>query len=419
MSLTLEGVKTSPMGLRAVQDLVSKLRIEGVVYCHWKSNEHLEEGMLGLTDLDMLFDRASAVKLARVLSDSGYKRFAATPGRSYPGVEDYLGFDTETGRLIHLHLHYELTAGEKHLKGYHLPWEDWVLSTRRFDERGQVYVADPNVEMLLLLVRSLLKIRLRSRLIGVLGRRYFRGGELVEYRWLKERIQADRLAGLAQTLLGEGAARRIVEIVGGEPSLRQLVGLRRAARPILALYRTYGPVEARTRRWVRELLWLRSALGRTLTHPAAPLSRTNPRGGLMIAFMGPDGSGKSTVVRGLVKWLSWKIDARPVYFGSGDGPASLLRWPLKLALKAVQKVGLLRAGGQSAAAGREKASGGVSGSGLGRYARPIWALVLAFEKRRTLRRAWKGRNLGLVMICDRYPQYQVMGFNDGPLLGPW
>ena len=51
--------------------------------------------------------------------------------------------------------------------------------------------------------------------------------------------------------------------------------------------------------------------------------------------------------------------------------------------------------------------------------RALWALVLAFEKRRTLRRAWSGRNRGMVMICDRYPQNQIMGFNDGPLLNGW
>jgi hypothetical protein len=48
-----------------------------------------------------------------------------------------------------------------------------------------------------------------------------------------------------------------------------------------------------------------------------------------------------------------------------------------------------------------------------------WALVLSYEKRRKLRGALRARNSGMVVICDRYPQCQVMGFNDGPLLSDW
>jgi thymidylate kinase len=49
----------------------------------------------------------------------------------------------------------------------------------------------------------------------------------------------------------------------------------------------------------------------------------------------------------------------------------------------------------------------------------LWALLLALEKRQSLRRAWRARNRGIVMVCDRYPQHQIMGFNDGPLLDRW
>src|SRR6266508_3511029 len=48
-----------------------------------------------------------------------------------------------------------------------------------------------------------------------------------------------------------------------------------------------------------------------------------------------------------------------------------------------------------------------------------WALTLSFEKRAKLRRMIRARNRGLIVICDRYPQSQVPGFNDGPLLAHW
>ena len=52
-------------------------------------------------------------------------------------------------------------------------------------------------------------------------------------------------------------------------------------------------------------------------------------------------------------------------------------------------------------------------------ARVLWALALANEKWRKLRRAMLARSRGLIVICDRYPQTQFPGQNDGPLLWPW
>jgi thymidylate kinase len=48
--------------------------------------------------------------------------------------------------------------------------------------------------------------------------------------------------------------------------------------------------------------------------------------------------------------------------------------------------------------------------------RVLWALSLAREKRQRLETAWRARNRGLIVITDRFPQAQIAGFNDGPLL---
>src|SRR5688572_32969105 len=94
--------------------------------------------------------------------------FRSLPHRGYPGVESFVGMDYDTGVLLHLHLHYQLTVGERHLKSYNLPWEDLVLSTRVLDEASGTYVADPNLEYMLLMVRAGLKVRVRERLRAAL-----------------------------------------------------------------------------------------------------------------------------------------------------------------------------------------------------------------------------------------------------------
>jgi hypothetical protein len=48
-----------------------------------------------------------------------------------------------------------------------------------------------------------------------------------------------------------------------------------------------------------------------------------------------------------------------------------------------------------------------------------WILTLTRERWRRFRRARRARNLGMVVICDRFPQAQTTGLNDGPWLGHW
>jgi hypothetical protein len=46
----------------------------------------------------------------------------------------------------------------------------------------------------------------------------------------------------------------------------------------------------------------------------------------------------------------------------------------------------------------------------------VWAAAVALDKRAKLAAACRGTNRGLVVLTDRYPQDQIIGFNDGPLL---
>jgi hypothetical protein len=131
--------------------------------------------------------------------------------------------------------------------------------------------------------------------------------------------------------------------------------------------------------------------------------------GIVVAVVGCDGSGKSLLAHTLTAGLA---DDRAVfvYFGSGDGPSSLLRRPMK-AVRDRLLGGKSDPGRTAHARRRHPAAMGV--------ARAVWALALAREKAGKLRRAERERRRGAVVICDRYPQDEVVGSNDGPLLGAW
>src|SRR2546427_12044570 len=139
-------------------------------YCHWKGNARLQAAVVGRRDLDILVDRDRALALSAILATVGFKRCTSSPWTAVPALEDYLALDSDTGRLVHLHLHYRLTVGDGFLKGYRLPWEAMVLSTRQFDATMAMYVADPHMELLLLIAGKAVTLGLIDRMAGWLGR---------------------------------------------------------------------------------------------------------------------------------------------------------------------------------------------------------------------------------------------------------
>jgi len=389
--------------------LLAALDRAGVRYCHFKSNAHVAAGVEGLTDLDLLCERAQAELIDGMLAAHGYKRFPAHASRAYPGVDDYLGVDEQTGRLLHLHLHYRLIVGERFFKNYRLPWEEEFLRRRVVDDETGVFVADPSLEWLLLVCRAALKIRWRERMGALFGTgRGESAGLREEHAWLAERVDARAPAEDAGRLLGAEASGLVADALAEDLRFRRLTALRRALLGNPKVLRAYGRLPALRIRWQRELRWAVGGVARRYLRRPVPSSRSGPAGGTIVAVIGSDGAGKSSVNEILHSWLRAKVDVIPIYFGSGQGHASILRWPLKLVL------GLRPSRSTPSTLDPEARRTRNVG-----FTRAVWALVLAREKRAKLRTAIRARERGFVVVCDRYPQTQVDGVNDGPILWRW
>jgi hypothetical protein len=247
-----------------------------------------------------------------------------------------------------------------------LPWEQLVLSTVRRDDDGCA-VPEPDLELLL-----------RAVWAAAVGER--QSGALADPAHLR---------ALVERLLGAAAVAKLPDL---DAAVRQalpafVTGARRAA---IAVRRP-------------------------------PVVQS---GGLVVAFVGCDGSGKSTVTREIEQWLGQALRVDRAYLGSGQGSSSLLRWPLLLVHRLLTRLLPPRATAKASSppAGSAPAEVAVAPAGprgLRARLRPIWALALAREKVGKLRAVLRARQQGAVVICDRYPQNEIMGFNDGPLLHGW
>ena len=389
--------------------LLGNLHRQGIRYCYWKSTRRLQAVLAGEADLDLLVAREDQHRITRTLLESGFKLFPSVAHRDHPAILSFLGYDEPSGRIVHVHLHSCLVIGERLLKNYRLPWERSVLSHAVLDPTVQIRVLDPATEAVLLMVRACIEHRVLDPIT------------LRSWRAIKQKFESDREALAAQVDRSAFRARCAellddvsAELLAGlfyEGGQRHQARACRHVRKELAAFRTYNAAEARLRSGGRALQWLAGGLNKRYLHVPRPWSRRVPGSGRVVALLGVDGSGKTTVVAAIRAWLGAEIDVMPIYFGTGDGRPSLLLLPLKLMVPLTTVLLRKKPKGSSHGSVSSRPPGLLYSALL-----TIWATALAVEKRGKLHAAHRGASRGMVVIADRYPQNEIADYNDGPLL---
>lgn len=305
-----------PTDMRQVASLFQALNRAGVRYCHWKSNVHLEQALSGKTDLDLLVDREHGELFRSVLNEHHIKPLVAAPGKHYPGIDNYLGYDPGSGKLFHLHVHYQLILGEQFVKNYRLPVEKQFLDSARPDQG--VKVPAPELELIILSLRALLKYRDRDVIKDMFSIRTpgLPAAIRQEINWLMAQTNRASLEVALQTLgdiVPADVVRGFLDTVVDQPRAGYtLFRLRERVRQALRPYQRQDRFWAALH-YCREL-WRRRK--RIRSRPPQKMSPVG--GGQTIALVGADGAGKSTTRQILYQWLAWKFDTHVFYLGSQE-----------------------------------------------------------------------------------------------------
>ncbi len=391
-------------------DLLTAFHEHRIAYCYWKSSRRIAEVLAGDADLDLLIAHPDQHRAQQVLLQSGFKFFPSVPAREHPAVSSFLGHDEASGRIVHVHMHLRLVAGERLFKNYRLPWEATVLAQAVAHPRLPIRMLDPATEAVLLAVRACLELR-RSDPVTLRNWDATRRKFELDRAALAARVDRPTLRTRAAELMGDDLGDVLADAVHGGQPLETQRRLRRRVRRALAPHRLYNAVEGRLRSAWRTVRWAAGGLNKRSLHLPRPWSRRAPGGGSVVAVLGVDGSGKSTVVATLRSWLGAEIDVMPIYFGTGDGRPSVVLLPLKLLVPLISRLIRSKPKGSSHGNVSSRPPGAVYSLLL-----MLWASVLAVEKRLKLLRARRAAERGMIVVADRYPQDQILDFNDGPLL---
>jgi len=409
---------TQRSGLQSLVRLIDELNQSGIRYVHWKSNIRMEKSLAGKTDLDLLVDLKNMPEFLALLASHGVKPLIPAQGREFPGIRHYLGFDDQTGKFFHLHVHDVLVMGDQLTKNYYLPLEDDFL------ECGGsilgVKVPNTEAELIVFSMRALLKYRDRDAVIDILGLPALGLKApglsipiLNELYWLLgqtslENVEA-RLNQWEEMLPSQAILEFLQLVQRGELSGWKLLRLRKKIRQGLSLYQRKSP-------WENTLAYFRQdwQRRRKILKSRRMKKMTLGKKGLRVAVIGADGAGKSTLVRHLAKWLSWRLNVSVYYMGK---PRSMLR------LKAIK---ICTAASRKAVTGIHRVLGKTNKVTRGFESVKDWLVaVQALEEgkgryRRYLESDRDARD-GTIVLYDRYPMEEIRVLSrsmDGPRIVP-
>lgn len=301
--------------LESLSNLFLNLNEREIRYCHWKSNLRLDEALQGKTDLDLLVARKQSREFREILLKHHIKPVIAAPGRRYPALEDYLGFDESSGKLFHLHVHYQLLLGEQFVKNYRLPVEDKVLDSIVYSHGVKVPI--PEVELIILCIRVLLKYRDRDFVKDLLIIRHpgIPGNIRLELESLIARTSfeaVNRVLTKDMEVLPRSTILDFISAFKNDPrNGREFFILRKKLREALKNFQRHS-------RWKATAIYIKEYWQRrdSFTPPKYLGKMTFANGGAAFALIGVDGAGKTTLHKELITWLRWKMDVKGYYLGS-------------------------------------------------------------------------------------------------------
>lgn len=300
------------------KSLFKCLNSSNIRYCHWKSNIRLSKSLNGETDLDLLIENKDKEKFERVLQQFTIKRIKSPSEKQYYGLEDYLGFDNNTGKLIHLHIHYMLVLGQKYTKNYYIPIE--ILLFENLIIKNTVRIPCPEMELILLVIRAHMKVDIYSILKhlikNLMGEKYIPYPKDIEEEFV-ELIYASNMEKLKKLLLQSNLPLPEEYFITfftklGNNELRFYDVSRMKKQVLLAMknFRHYKGFKIHFKHYsmvFRNLPFIRKYF--------KSQRKTLEGKGFIYSIVGADGSGKSTLVTDLNRWLSWKLVVSKLYYG--------------------------------------------------------------------------------------------------------
>ena len=390
-----------------VDCLIDTFNREEIVYSHWKSNIDLAQATAGQMDLDLLVDRKSLPQALAILSRLGFKAAGARWGANPPSIRHYYGLDPDTHQLIHVHLFSRVLTGETYVKSHLFPFEAMLLENVYYS--GRIRVTAKPAELVLFTLRMFIKY---GSLLDLVSLRRKSESLKTEVRWLQDGGDLSEALSLLRTycpVIDEQLFIKCVETLDSDSPLFKRMRLARQVRRRLKVYAKYTFFKRLLA--YSQVLWA-EAQRRWGTKQK---NKVLQAGGAVIAIVGADATGKSTLVIETARWLGGTFTVNMIH--TGKPPSSWLTVPVIVALALVRRLSSLQRSHhlKSQIVSTDSTPTQYKFKGLASCPYALRAITLAWDRQRLILKARRRAAEGEIIICDRYPS-RIIGAMDSPRL---
>lgn len=390
--------------LTKIRELVENLNNKGLKYCHWKSNLSLTQALSGKTDVDLLINRTDADSFRTIMGQLCFRPAIAKEVSSFPSVEHYFALDEESGDLVHVHAYFRVITGESLVKNYRLPIEAMLLENTR--EMESIRLPTKSVELVIFTLRMMLKHTSLVELI-MLARDWKQ--VIQEILWLLDGGSVDESINLIDHWLPSVDTRlfsECIQAIKSPVSLFRRISLGLRLRSSLRIYARHSPLVA----WLSGMRTFLTMGIRRLLRSERGMSPQS--GGAVIAIVGPEATGKSTLLAEMRSWLGEHFAVNQIHAGKPKSTLftfipNLLVPALRFFLPTYRSSRI-----ETQHASEERIQNSQKVYPL---ISAIRSVLLAYDRRALLARAFARSSNGGIVLCDRYPSLSP-GSPDGPQL---
>jgi thymidylate kinase len=303
---------TNNQELDVVRNLCHELIKNKINYCHWKSNAAIDRSASGENDLDLLVSRHDKQNFTEILSRSGFKQALDCSEHRIPGILDYYGHDLKTGLLVHVHVHYQLVIGHDATKNYHLPIEEAYLALST--QIGLFKIPSADFELIILVIRLMLKHASWDLLL--LHQAKLSASEKNELNYLLQRTTQTKMHELLTQHLPTIDLKIfdacLLNLTNGSSDWKRAYQGEKLKNNLKSYTRRPEIIDSGLK-ILRRILWPIKKKVFQKDDRKQMIS-----GGLLIAVIGGDGAGKTTVVNEIHKWLSNDFYVHRFHVGKPD-----------------------------------------------------------------------------------------------------
>ena len=390
--------------LAKVREFIDQLNADDIRYCHWKSNAALAESLAGQTDIDLLVHRSDAGRFRTIVAQLHFHPATTTAGDHFPSMEHYYALDKESGILVHVHVYFRVITGESLTKNYHFPVEELLLQNRRLV--GAIWLPTKSAELVVFTLRMMLKHTSFVEL--ALISRYWKGVNQ-EAKWLLQSDSAEKSLSFVRTWLpavDTNLFSDCIDALASPAPVRRRIALAFQLRSQLKPYARRSAFHA-TMIGLQKfaVLFFRRAV-------RSQKSMVPLNGGVVIAFVGSEATGKSTLIGEMSAWLGEHFTVQHIHVGKPK--STLLSLAPNIIVPALRR--LLPTSRSTQVESHYTPAGGPKNIPADYpLIFGIRSVLLAHDRRTMLARAFAQATDGTIVLCDRYPSLQS-GAPDSPQL---